>query len=66
MNTSLLAPMLTCLLAAPPQPASKIEFNRDIMAKYRDQMRPLYYDPAKYKTYLEQLGIKYPVIKKQP
>jgi len=34
------------------------------MAKYREQMRPLYYDPTKYKTYLEQLGIKYPVIKK--
>jgi aminobenzoyl-glutamate utilization protein B len=47
-----------------PQDKPAIELNRDIMAKYRDQMRPLYYDPAKYKTYLEQLGIKYPVIKK--
>ena len=34
------------------------------MAKYREQMRPFYFDPTKYKTYLEQLGIKYPVIKK--
>ena len=34
------------------------------MARYRDKMRPLYFDPTKYKTYLEQLGIKYPVIRK--
>jgi len=47
-----------------PQDTPAIELNRDIMAKYRDEMRPFYYDPAKYKTYLEQLGIKYPAIKK--
>jgi aminobenzoyl-glutamate utilization protein B len=47
-----------------PQDQPAIELNRDIMAKYREQMRPHYYDPTKYKTYLEQLGIKYPVIKK--
>ena len=37
--------------------------NADIMAKYREQMRPFYYDPTKYKTYLEQLGIKYPTVR---
>ena len=47
-----------------PQDKPAIELNRDIMAKYREQMRPFYYDPAKYKTYLEQLGVKYPVVKK--
>ena len=47
-----------------PQDKPAIELNRDIMAKYRERMRPFYYDPTKYKTYLEQLGIKYPVIKK--
>jgi aminobenzoyl-glutamate utilization protein B len=47
-----------------PEDTPAIEFNREIMAKYREQMRPFYYDSAKYKTYLEQLGIKYPVIKK--
>ena len=47
-----------------PEDTPAIEFNREIMAKYREQMRPLYFDPTKYKTYLEQLGIKYPVIKK--
>ena len=42
-----------------------LELNRDIMGKYRDQMRKFYFDPTKYKTYLEQLGIQYPTIKKQ-
>src|SRR5438034_8463888 len=30
MNASLLSSMLACLLAAPPAPATKVEFNRDI------------------------------------
>ena len=47
-----------------PEDQPAIELNRDIMAKYREEMRKFYYDPTKYKTYLEQLGIKYPTIKK--
>jgi aminobenzoyl-glutamate utilization protein B len=27
-------------------------------------MRKYYYDPSRYKTYLEQLGIEYPTVKK--
>ena len=42
-----------------------IELNKPTMDKYRDQMKKFYYDPAKYKTYLEQLGIAYPTVKKQ-
>jgi aminobenzoyl-glutamate utilization protein B len=34
--------------------------NKRIMDTYREQMRKYYYDPSKYNTYLEQLGIKYP------
>ena len=34
--------------------------NKRIMDTYREQMRKFYYDPSKYNTYLEQLGIKYP------
>jgi aminobenzoyl-glutamate utilization protein B len=34
------------------------------MTKYREQMRKFYYDPTKYGTYLEQLGITYPTLKK--
>jgi aminobenzoyl-glutamate utilization protein B len=47
-----------------PQDTPAIELNRDIMAKYRDQMKKLYYDPTKYKSYLEQLGIAYPTLRK--
>jgi aminobenzoyl-glutamate utilization protein B len=43
------------------QPA--IWLNAEIMAKYRDEMRKYYYDPTKFRTYLEQLGIKYPTVK---
>ena len=39
--------------------APAIELNAGIMARYREQMRKFYYDPSKYATYLEQLGIKY-------
>ena len=47
-----------------PQDQPAIELNRETMAKYREQMKKYYYDPTKYKTYLEQLGIQYPTIKK--
>jgi aminobenzoyl-glutamate utilization protein B len=47
-----------------PQDQPALELNRAIMAKYRDQMKKYYFDPTKYKTYLEQLGIQYPTIKK--
>ena len=49
------------LLRADDKPA--IELNRAVMEKYRPEMRKYYYDPAKYKTYLEQLGIQYPTVK---
>jgi aminobenzoyl-glutamate utilization protein B len=47
-----------------PQDTPAIELNREIMAKYREQMKKYYFDPTKYKTLLDQLGIKYPVIRK--
>jgi aminobenzoyl-glutamate utilization protein B len=43
------------------QPATWL--NQKIMAEYRERMKALYYNPAKYSTYLEQLGIKYPTVK---
>ena len=39
-----------------------IEKNREIMDQYRERQREFYYDPSKYDTYLEQLGIDYPQI----
>jgi aminobenzoyl-glutamate utilization protein B len=38
--------------------------NVDTMARYRDGLRAYYYDPTKYKTYLEQLGIAFPTLEK--
>ncbi|MCC7418621.1 MAG: amidohydrolase [Acidobacteria bacterium] len=37
--------------------------NADTLEKYRPEMRKYYYDPAKYSTYLEQLGIVYPTVR---
>jgi aminobenzoyl-glutamate utilization protein B len=37
--------------------------NAATMAQYREEMRKYYYDPTKYTTYLEQLGIKYPTVR---
>ncbi len=37
--------------------------NRERMAGYRDALAPLRYDPARYDTYLEQLGITYPTLR---
>jgi aminobenzoyl-glutamate utilization protein B len=46
-----------------PNDGPPIWLNEDIMARYRPEMRKYYYDATKYKTYLEQLGIKYPTVK---
>jgi aminobenzoyl-glutamate utilization protein B len=47
-----------------PQDQPAIDLNKGTMAKYRDAMKKYYFDPTKYKTYLEQLGIQYPTVKK--
>jgi aminobenzoyl-glutamate utilization protein B len=51
----------TPLIRAEDKPA--VWLNEDIMAKYRPEMKKYYFDPTKYKTYLEQLGIKYPTVR---
>jgi aminobenzoyl-glutamate utilization protein B len=43
-----------------------ISLNEGIMAQWREQMRPFYYDSSKYDTYLEQLGIEYPTVRTRP
>jgi len=40
--------------------APAVEKNAEIMARYKDRLKVLYYDPQQYDTYLEQLGIDYP------
>jgi aminobenzoyl-glutamate utilization protein B len=46
-----------------PQDQPAIWLNERTMSEFRPKMKPYYYDPTKYKTYLEQLGIKYPTIR---
>ena len=53
----------TPLINPTDQPA--IELNKEKMEKFRPELKKYYYDPTKYKTYLEQLGIQYPTVKKQ-
>jgi aminobenzoyl-glutamate utilization protein B len=48
-----------------PEDKPAVWLNKKIMAEYRDGMKALYFDPSKYDTYLEQLGIRYPTLEKQ-
>ena len=43
-----------------------IWMNQKTMEIYRPQMKNFYYDPSKYDTYLEQLGITYPTVRATP
>jgi aminobenzoyl-glutamate utilization protein B len=51
----------TPLISTTDKPATYL--NKESMAKFRPEMQKYYYDPTKYKTYLEQLGIKYPTLR---
>jgi len=46
-----------------PEDQPPIWMNKVMMDKMRPLMRKYYYDPTKYKTYLDQLGIKYPTVR---
>ena len=48
-------------ISADDRPATHL--NAEIMAEYREEMRGYYFDPARYDTYLEQLGIEYPTVR---
>ncbi len=43
------------------QPA--VWLNQKTMEQYRPRMKDFYYDPSRYNTYLEQLGIHYPTVR---
>ena len=49
-----------------PDDRPAIDLNAATMERFRPAMRKFYYDPAKYPTYLDQLGIKYPTVRAQP
>ncbi len=46
----------------PPGTKPPIELNREKMERVHPQLRALRYDPAKYATYMDQLGIAYPTV----
>ncbi|HET9274922.1 MAG TPA: amidohydrolase, partial [Gemmatimonadales bacterium] len=46
-----------------PEDRPAVDLNEGILSKYREQMRAFYFDPKKHRTYLEQLGIRYPTVR---
>jgi aminobenzoyl-glutamate utilization protein B len=52
----------TPLIEATDQPA--VELNREKMEKYAPLLEKYTFDPARYRTYLEQLGIAYPTVRR--
>lgn len=38
--------------------------NRETMDRWRPELKKFYYDPSRYRTYLEQLGITYPMLRR--
>ncbi len=63
-NVQLKEKTYTPFITATDEPA--IWLNEDIMGKWRERMRPYYYDASQYSTYLEQLGIEYPTVRSRP
>lgn len=51
-------------LIGPDDPPA-IHLNAERMESFREAMRPFYYDPERYDTYLEQLGIEYPTVREE-
>ena len=47
----------------PEGTAAPAELNRERMTRFRPGLEKLRYDPSRYKTYLEQLGIQYPTVR---
>ena len=43
-----------------PEDKPAIWLNKDTMDRFKPELQKFYYDPTKYKSYLEQLGIAYP------
>ena len=47
-----------------PDDPPPIDLNKEIMDMYRPLLKQFYYDETKFETYLEQLGIIYPTLKR--
>jgi len=46
-----------------PKDLPALDTNTPVMETYRPEMRKYYFDPSRFKTYMEQLGIKYPTVR---
>jgi len=46
-----------------PDDAPAVEMNKEKMERFLPELRKRYYDPTKYRSYLEQLGIRYPTVR---
>ncbi len=46
-----------------PDDKPAVWLNEKTMEQYRGRMKQYYFDPSRYDTYLEQLGIKYPTVR---
>jgi aminobenzoyl-glutamate utilization protein B len=46
-----------------PDTAPPTWVNREVSERFRPELRKFYYDPTRYATYLEQLGIAYPTLR---
>ena len=46
-----------------PENQPAIDLNAGIMREFRDEMRQYYYDPDRYDSYLDQLGVQYPTLR---
>ncbi|WP_461044531.1 amidohydrolase [Spirosoma harenae] len=49
------------LISSKEKPA--IYLNKKIMDEFKPKLSTFYYDPSKYKSYLQQLGITYPTVR---
>jgi aminobenzoyl-glutamate utilization protein B len=52
----------TPFIAADTPPPTWV--NKDTMERYGPELKKFYYDPSRYGTYLEQLGITYPMLRR--
>jgi aminobenzoyl-glutamate utilization protein B len=48
----------------PADVAPPVYLNKEKMERYGPELKKLRYDPSKYNTYLEQLGIQYPTVRR--
>ena len=46
-----------------PEDEPAIWLNEGIMDRFKPQLEEYYFDPSRFDTYLEQLGIEYPTIR---